>query len=54
VADEAEAGFTQQVKKWKARLNINGSKMIKGIHFQESYSPVANLGSPTRLANDID
>jgi Reverse transcriptase (RNA-dependent DNA polymerase) len=33
------------VKKWKARLNIDGLKMIKGIHFQESYSPVATWNS---------
>jgi acid stress-induced BolA-like protein IbaG/YrbA len=37
--------ITRQVKKWKARLNINGSKMIKGIHFQESYSSVATWNS---------
>jgi Reverse transcriptase (RNA-dependent DNA polymerase) len=36
---------TRQVKKWKARLNIDGSKMIKGIHFQESYSLVATWNS---------
>jgi Reverse transcriptase (RNA-dependent DNA polymerase) len=37
--------ITRQVKKWKARLNINGSKMIKGIHFQQSYSLVATWTS---------
>jgi Reverse transcriptase (RNA-dependent DNA polymerase) len=37
--------ITRQVKKWKARLNIDGSKMIKGIHFQESYSPIATWNS---------
>jgi Reverse transcriptase (RNA-dependent DNA polymerase) len=33
------------VKKWKARLNIDGSKMIKGIHYHESYSLVATWNS---------
>jgi Reverse transcriptase (RNA-dependent DNA polymerase) len=37
--------ITRQVKKWKARLNIDRSKMIKGIHFQESYSLVATWNS---------
>jgi hypothetical protein len=55
--------ITRQVKKWKARLNIDRSKMIKGIHFQESYSPhcyvelnknYANIGGATRLAHCTD
>jgi Reverse transcriptase (RNA-dependent DNA polymerase) len=37
--------ITRQVKTWKARLNIDGSKMIKGVHYQESYSPVASWNS---------
>ena len=31
---------TQKVKKYKARLNIDGSKMIKGIHYNKTYAPV--------------
>ena len=33
---------TRKVKKWKARLNIDGSKMEKGIHYSETYAPVAS------------
>ena len=32
---------TQVVKKWKARLAVDGSKMKKGVHYEESYAPVA-------------
>ena len=32
----------QEVKKYKARLNIDGSKMIKGIDYNETYAPVAS------------
>ena len=31
--------------KYKARLNVNGSKMKKGVHFEENYSPVADSSS---------
>jgi hypothetical protein len=31
---------TREVKKYKARLNIDGSHMKNGIHFDESYAPV--------------
>jgi Reverse transcriptase (RNA-dependent DNA polymerase) len=37
--------LTRAVKKWKARLNIDGSKMVKGLHYDESYSPVASWNS---------
>ena len=36
---------TQEVKKYKARLNIDGSKMVKGIHYNEIYTPVASWNS---------
>ena len=29
------------IKKYKARLNIDGSRMQKGIHYDQSYAPVA-------------
>ena len=32
---------TGEVESWKARLNLDGSKMRKGIHYDETYSPVA-------------
>ena len=36
---------SRQIKKHKARLNVDGSKMIKGLHYNESYSPVASWNS---------
>ena len=33
------------IKKWKARLNIDGSKMIKGKHYEHTYAPVASWTS---------
>jgi flagellar biosynthesis regulator FlbT len=36
---------TRAVKKWKARLNLDGSKMVKGTYYVESYSPVASWNS---------
>ena len=40
---------TQQIKKWKAQLNFDGSSMKKGVHYDYSYAPVASWGS-IRLA----
>ena len=36
---------TRQVKKYKARLNIDGSRMRKGVHYDETYAPVASWNS---------
>jgi hypothetical protein len=36
---------TRAVKKWKARLNIDGSKMKYGTHYDETYAPVARWNS---------
>ena len=36
---------TRQVKKYKARLNIDGSRMQKGIHYDQTYAPVASWKS---------
>jgi hypothetical protein len=33
---------TCQVKKWKARLNVDGLRMQKGIHYTDTYAPVAS------------
>jgi Reverse transcriptase (RNA-dependent DNA polymerase) len=30
-----------KIHKWKARLNVDGSKQIKGENFWETYAPVA-------------
>ena len=36
---------TRDIKKWKARLNIDGSRMRAGIHYDQTYSPVASWNS---------
>lgn len=33
--------LTQEVKKWKARINVDGSQMIYGLHYDKTYAPVA-------------
>ena len=33
---------TNTIKKYKARLNIDGSRMIKGKHYEQTYAPVAS------------
>ena len=33
---------TRKVKKYKARLNIDGSRMVQGIDYDETYAPVAS------------
>ena len=32
---------TRRIKKYKARLNVDGSKMIYGQHYNQTYAPVA-------------
>ena len=34
--------MTAEVYKWKARLNLDGSRQIKGVHFDKTYAPVAS------------
>jgi hypothetical protein len=29
-----------QISKYKAMVNIDGSQMIKGLHYEETYAPV--------------
>jgi transposase InsO family protein len=36
---------TRQIKKWKARLNVDGSRMQQGIHYTDTYAPVASWNS---------
>ena len=36
---------TRQIKKHKARLNIDGSRMEKGVHHEQTYAPVASWNS---------
>ena len=33
---------TSRVKKHKARWNVDGSKMVHGVHYDETYAPVAS------------
>jgi Reverse transcriptase (RNA-dependent DNA polymerase) len=35
--------ITGKVVKWKARLNVDGSKQKMGIDYNETYAPVASL-----------
>jgi hypothetical protein len=36
---------TREIKKWKARLNVDGSHMHKGKHYWETYAPVVSWQS---------
>ena len=36
---------TRTIKKWKARLNVDGSRMRHGIDYDETYAPVATWAS---------
>jgi hypothetical protein len=36
---------TREIKKYKACLNVEGSKMQQGIHYEQSYVPVASWKS---------
>jgi hypothetical protein len=31
---------SREIYKWKARINIDGSKQVKGVHYEQTYSPV--------------
>jgi hypothetical protein len=31
---------TGEISKYKARMNVDGSKMVKGLHYEETYAPV--------------
>jgi hypothetical protein len=36
---------TQEVYKWKARINIHGGKQTKGLNYWDTYAPVATWSS---------
>jgi Reverse transcriptase (RNA-dependent DNA polymerase) len=42
---------TQQVYKWKARLNVHGGKQTKGLNYWETYAPVAAWSSIRLIMN---
>ena len=37
--------MTRNIKHLKARLNVDGSRMTKGVHFDKVYAPVASWTS---------
>ena len=36
---------TREIYKWKARLNLDGSKQVAGVHYDQTYAPVASWES---------
>jgi hypothetical protein len=40
---------TQKVKKWKAQVNVDGSRMKKGVHCSQTHTPVASWNSTCQL-----
>ena len=36
---------TRKIKRWKARLTVDGSRMTKGVHYDKVYAPVASWTS---------
>ena len=37
--------LTNEIYKWKARLNVHGGKQIKNVHYWETFSPVIRWSS---------
>ena len=37
--------ITQKIKKYKAQLNVDGSRMKQGLHYDKVYAPVASYSS---------
>ena len=37
--------MTRKIKRWKARLNVDGSRMTKGVHYDKVYAYVASWTS---------
>ena len=37
--------ITRKIKKYKARLNVDGSRMKRGLHYEKLYAPVASYSS---------
>jgi Reverse transcriptase (RNA-dependent DNA polymerase) len=42
---------TQEVYKWKARLNVHGGKQVRGLNYWETYAPVASWSSIRLIMN---
>ena len=41
--------MTREIKRWKAHLNVDGSRMTKGVHYDKVYAPVASWTSISLL-----
>ena len=37
--------ITRKIKKYKAQLNVDGSRMKQGLHYEKVYAPVASYSS---------
>jgi hypothetical protein len=37
---ECEKTIHKEISKYKARMSVDGSQMIKGLHYEETYAPV--------------
>jgi hypothetical protein len=42
---------TQEVYKWKARINIHGGKQTKGLNYWDTYAPMATWSSIRLIMN---
>jgi hypothetical protein len=38
--EEIEEAIPGEISKYKPRMNVDGSQMIKGLHYEETYAPV--------------
>ena len=45
--------MTINIKRWKARLHVDGSRMKKGVHYYKVYAPVASWTSISLLLTMI-
>ena len=45
--------ITRKIKRWKARLNVDGSRMKKGVQYDKVYAPVASWTSISLLLTMI-
>ena len=46
--------MTRNIKRWKARLNVDGYRMTKGVHYDKVYAPVVSCTSIRLLLTMID
>ena len=54
MSDANKKGNTYlNIKKYKARLNIDGSRMQKGIHYDQTYAPIVKWNSIRMLLSMV-